>query len=95
MMYYDIHLLNVTAYKAVPLYLLSIPSLKLLLVWVQKETVGSASLTPLDKHVRNHNKHNDVRKKEQEPGNRFVPILAKQIQNPSPEQNVENLEYEY
>ncbi len=50
---------------------------------------------PLDKHVRNHNKHNDVRKKEQEPGNRFVTVLAKQIENPSPEENVENLEYEY
>ena len=48
-------------------------------------TTSSASLTPLEKQVRNHNKHNDVRKKEQEPGNRFVPILAKQIKNPSPE----------
>jgi len=45
------------------------------------------------KQVRNHNKHNDVRKKEQEPRNRFIPILAKQIENPSPEQNVENLKY--
>lgn len=58
-------------------------------------TTSSASLTPLKEHVRNHNKHNDVRKEEQEPGNRFVPVLAKQIQNPSPEQYVENFEYEY
>ena len=58
-------------------------------------TTSSASLTPLKEHVRNHNKHNDIRKKEQEPGNRLIPVLAKQIKNPSPEQNVENLEYEY
>jgi hypothetical protein len=50
---------------------------------------------PLEKQVRNHNKHNDVRKKEQEPGNRFIPVFAKQIENPTPKQNVENLEYEY
>jgi len=49
---------------------------------------------PLKEHVRNHNKHNDVWKKEQEPRNRFVPILAKQVENPCPEENVENLEYE-
>jgi len=46
------------------------------------------------KQVRNHNKHKDIWKKEQEPRNRFIPILAKQIENPSPEQNIEKLYYE-
>ena len=58
-------------------------------------TTSSASLTPLEKQVCKHNKHNDVWKKEQKPRNRFVTILAKQIENPSPEEYVKNLEYEY
>jgi hypothetical protein len=41
---------------------------------------------PLHKeNVRNHNKHNDVWKEEQEPRNRFITVLAKQVKNPCPE----------
>ena len=58
-----------------------------------RRRVQKGTTFPLDKeNVRNRNKHNDVRKKEQEPRNRFIPVLAKQVKDPRPEQHVQNLD---